>query len=139
MRWSLDSPNMRQPRLIQIAEDEQDMAGLMAHYLRRNGFAVEVTADGLEALNTLMQRRPDLVVLDWMLPTMSGIEICRLVKSSPLLKHTPILMVTALASTEHKLEGFRHGADDYLAKPFDMRELVARVRNLLHRSEQTAA
>lgn len=119
--------------LILIAEDEADVAQLVSYHLRRDGFDTLVTPDGVMALNAVWERRPVLVVLDWMLPRMPGVEVCRLVKASPALRQTPVIMVTAMAGTDNKLEGFRNGADDYLTKPFDMRELLARVAALLQR------
>ena len=119
--------------LILVAEDEADTARLVAYHLERGGFDTLVAGDGMTALNAVFERKPALVVLDWMLPRMAGLEVCRLVKASPTARQTRIIMVTAMAATENKLAGFRCGADDYLTKPFDVRELVARVKGLLER------
>jgi DNA-binding response OmpR family regulator len=124
---------MTHPSLILIAEDEADTARLIAYHLRRQGYASIFARDGLESLNAVFQRKPALVILDRMMPQMQGLEVCRLIKASPS-RQTPVLMLTAMASTENKLEGFNCGADDYLTKPFEMRELLARVAVLLRRT-----
>jgi DNA-binding response OmpR family regulator len=121
-------------KLILVAEDEADTAQLISYHLRRQGYNSLVAPDGLDALNAVFQRKPALVILDRMMPRMPGLEVCRLIKASPS-RATPVLMLTAMASTENKLEGFNSGADDYLTKPFEMRELLARVAALLRRVE----
>lgn len=120
------------PRIL-IVEDEPGTARLIAYHLRRNGYQPLRARDGLAALNAVFQHKPSLVILDRMLPRMEGSEVCRLLKASPL-RHIPVLMLIALASTENKLEGFRCGADDYVTKPFEVRELLARVAALLRRA-----
>lgn len=124
----------RQP-LILIAEDEADTARLLTYHLRRNGYSTAVAPDGIAALNAAIERKPALVILDRMMPQMQGHEVCRLLKASPIACHIPVLMLTALATTENKLAGFQSGADDYMTKPFEMRELLARIGALLRRSE----
>jgi DNA-binding response OmpR family regulator len=119
---------------ILIAEDEADTARLIAYHLRRRGYGSVTAHNGLAALNAVFERKPSLVILDRMMPQMQGLEVCRLIKASPSRK-TPVLMLTAMASTENKLEGFNSGADDYMTKPFEMRELLARVAALLRRTE----
>ena len=121
------------PQLILVAEDEPDMAELIADRLRRQGYTSIIVPNGLAALNAVFARRPALVILDRMMPQMHGLEVCRLIKASPVGRSTAVLMVTAMAATENKLEGFNSGADDYLTKPFEMRELMARVKVLLGR------
>ena len=123
------------PKLILVAEDEPDMAELIADRLRRRGYTSLIAHNGLAALNAVFARKPALVILDRMMPQMEGLEVCRLIKASPFGRSTLVLMVTAMASTDNKLEGFDSGADDYLAKPFEMRELMARVNALLSRSQ----
>lgn len=118
--------------LVLIAEDEADTARLIAWHLRRNGYAAVVARDGIAALNAVFQRNPSLVILDRMMPQMHGLEVCRLLKASPS-RRIPVLMLTATTTIENKLEGFRCGADDYLTKPFEVRELLARVAALLRR------
>ena len=122
--------------LVLIAEDEPDTASLLEYRLRRSGLEIVLAADGLGALNETLERKPDLLILDLMLPSMSGLEVCRLLKSSPLTSDIPILVLTALASPDDKLKGFGRGADDYMTKPFEMSELVARVFALLRRPRQ---
>jgi len=120
-------------RLILIVEDESDAAELLQFQLRRRGHRPVVASDGLRALDIALDLKPDLIILDLMLPFMNGLEVCRLVKLSPAARHIPVLMLTARASAEDKLRGFDHGADDYLTKPFEMGELLARVESLLRR------
>ncbi len=125
-------------KLILIVEDEPDVARLLQFHLQRQGFRTATAADGRTALNETFARKPDLVLLDLLLPKLHGREVCRLVKSSPITRHIPVLMLTALAHVEEKVEGFKVGADDYLTKPFDLRELIARVKALLNRSQAPA-
>jgi len=132
-----DRPVQRQ-KLIVIAEDEPDAAKLLEFRLRRSGFRTIVAADGLTALNEVFEHKPDLLILDLMLPQMHGFEVCRLLKTSPVTHRIPILVLSALATTEDKLRGFGRGADDYMTKPFEMSELVARVYALLRRGAARA-
>ena len=129
---------MSQPPLIIIAEDEPDAAHLVEYRLKRSGLQTMIAPDGLAALNTTMERRPDLLILDLMLPHMHGLEVCRLLKTSPTTRYIPILLLTALASPGNKLKGFGRGADDYMTKPFEMSELVARVFALLLRAAKVS-
>jgi DNA-binding response OmpR family regulator len=124
---------VQRQKLIVIAEDEPDAARLLEFRLQRSGFRTIVAADGLTALNEVFEHKPDLLILDLMLPQMHGFEVCRLLKTSPVTYRIPILVLTALATPEDKLRGFGRGADDYLTKPFQMSELVARVYALLRR------
>jgi two-component system phosphate regulon response regulator PhoB len=124
---------MPRQKLIVIAEDEADAATLLEFRLQRSGFRTMVASDGLAALNLVFERKPDVLILDLMLPLMHGLEVCRLLKTSPITQNIPILVLTAMASTEDKLRSFGRGADDYLTKPFEMSELVARVYALLRR------
>ncbi|MSR64336.1 MAG: response regulator transcription factor [Verrucomicrobiae bacterium] len=133
-RTSLKENIMTQRKLILVAEDEADTAKLLQYHLQRHGYRASVAPDGLTALNDIVENRPDLVILDLMLPQLHGLEICRLVKASPVIRQVPILILTALASTDTKVDGFKNGADDYLTKPFDMPELLARVDSLLKRA-----
>lgn len=119
--------------LILIVEDEADTATLIEFHLLRAGFCPMRVADGVAAMNFVFEHRPVLLILDRMLPGIPGLEVCRLIKSSPVIRDTRILMLTAMASMQNKLEGFEQGVDDYLTKPFNVRELIARVRKLLDR------
>jgi two-component system, OmpR family, alkaline phosphatase synthesis response regulator PhoP len=116
---------------ILVVEDEQAIASFVAAYLRKDGFAVRVTASGLEALSIVGLDAPSLVVLDLMLPDLDGIEVCRRIRESSTL---PVLMLTARDDDLDKIAGLEVGADDYLTKPFNPRELVARVKAILRRS-----
>jgi DNA-binding response OmpR family regulator len=116
---------------ILIIEDDAHLADVVRRYLEREGFAVEVEADGRTGLGRALEALPDLVVLDLMLPGLSGIEICRRLRQvAPI----PVVMLTARGSEEDKVLGLEIGADDYVAKPFSPRELTARVRAVLRRA-----
>jgi DNA-binding response OmpR family regulator len=116
---------------ILVVEDEQAIASFVAAYLRKDGFAVRITASGREALALVGSDAPSLVVLDLMLPDLDGMEVCRRIRESSTL---PVLMLTARDDDLDKIAGLDAGADDYLTKPFNPRELVARVRAILRRS-----
>jgi len=120
---------------ILVAEDEPDAADLLVFHLQRRGYVVRCAADGRAALNAVFEHNPDLLILDLMLPHLHGYEVCRLVKSAPRVRATPILMLTALATLDDKLRGFKLGADDFLTKPYAMKELLARVDILLRRAK----
>src|SRR5438309_782406 len=116
---------------ILVVEDEQAIASFVAAYLRKDGFAVQMTASGREALSLVGSDPPSLVVLDLMLPDLDGIEVCRRIRETSTL---PVLMLTARDDDLDKIAGLEVGADDYLTKPFNPREPVARVRAILRRS-----
>ena len=118
-------------RFILIAEDEPDTANLLQFHLQRRGYHTTVASDGFNALNLAIERRPDLVILDLMLPKLHGFEVCRMLKESPSTRHIPVFMLTAAASTENKVQGFSLGANDYMTKPFEIPELLARIESLL--------
>lgn len=115
---------------ILLVEDEPQLSSLVRDQLASAGYAVSVAADGFEALTMLERRASDLVILDWMLPGLDGLEVCRRIRSRSI---TPILMLTARAEEIDRVLGLEVGADDYLTKPFSMRELLARTRALLRR------
>ncbi len=123
---------------ILVVEDEPDIQELIRYHLDQAGFQVETASNGNVALQALRRRRPNLVVLDLMLPDRSGTELCREIRSDPDLKELPIIMVTARTDEVDRLVGFELGADDYVAKPFSPRELTLRVRAVLRRSSTTA-
>ncbi|MGQ0539370.1 MAG: response regulator [Gemmatimonadaceae bacterium] len=114
-----------------FADDNEDMRLMLRDLFRASGHEVALAADGDAALKAIGQREPDLVVLDHSMPGLTGIEVCKLVKANPFTARIPVLMLTAQGGTESKIEGYAAGADDYLAKPFDPRELRARVTALL--------
>ena len=122
------------PSRILVVEDDPDIAELVEHHLSRAGYDTSVVGTGTDALEQI-RRRPDLVVLDLMLPGLSGFEICRLMRSDPRTASVPIIMLTARAEEEARVEGLDLGADDYVTKPFSPRELVARLRAVLRRTQ----
>jgi len=119
---------------ILVVEDEDALATLLDYNLMKEGFRVERAADGEEALLRVAEEPPDLVVLDWMLPKVSGVEVCRQLRAGAETRRTPVLMLTARGEEADKVRGLDTGADDYVVKPFAMSELVARIRALLRRT-----
>lgn len=126
------------PSNILVVEDEDDIRELISYNLEREGFAVGGAVSGEKALEYLGKRPVDLVVLDLMLPEMDGLEVCRRIRNDASLQKLPVLIVTAKAEETEVVVGLELGADDYLCKPFKIRELVARVKALLRRSDATA-
>jgi two-component system phosphate regulon response regulator PhoB len=124
---------------ILVAEDEEALCALLDYNLKKEGFAVELRADGEDALLAVAERKPDLMLLDWMLPRVSGIEICRQIRARSETRDIPIIMLTARGEEDDRIRGLETGADDYLTKPFSMSELVARVRAVLRRARPTLA
>jgi two-component system, OmpR family, phosphate regulon response regulator PhoB len=120
--------------LVLVVEDEAALVTMLRYNLEKQGFRVEEAADGQEALTRIAEMPPDLVLLDWMLPVMSGLEICRQIRRRPDTRDLPIIMVTARAEEQDAVRGLNTGADDYIAKPFSMDALLARMRALLRRS-----
>lgn len=118
---------------ILIVEDEAALLTLLRYNLEKEGFEVGEAVDGEEALLMVAERRPDLVVLDWMLPTLSGIEVCRRIRLRPEARNVPIVMLTARGEEADRVRGLNSGADDYVVKPFSPAELVARIRAVLRR------
>ena len=119
---------------ILIVEDEAPLVTLLRYNLEKQGFRVEDTGDGGEALTRITEAPPDLLLLDWMLPTMSGIELCRQLRRRPATRALPIIMLTARAEEQDAVRGLDTGADDYITKPFSTEALIARVRALLRRA-----
>lgn len=122
------------PSRILVVEDDPDIAELVEHHLSRAGYATSVVGTGADALERIRER-PDLVLLDLMLPGLSGFEICRKMRSDPQTATVPIIMLTARAEEESRVQGLELGADDYVTKPFSPRELVARLRAVLRRTQ----
>jgi two-component system phosphate regulon response regulator PhoB len=128
----MDHDNMMKP-LVMVVEDESAIVTMLRYNLEKEGYRVCEAADGEEALTVLAERNPDLVLLDWMLPVMSGIEVCRQIRRKPRTRDLPVIMLTARGEEADKVRGLNTGADDYLAKPFSLPELLARVKALLRR------
>jgi two-component system phosphate regulon response regulator PhoB len=124
---------MRGPTIL-IVEDEAPLVTLLRYNLEREGFAVLDAQDGEEALAVAREQKPDLVLLDWMLPLMSGIEVCRQLRRNPETRAIPVVMLTARGEEGDKLRGLDSGADDYVTKPFSPSELIARIRAVLRRA-----
>ena len=122
-----------------VIEDEKEIRDLVRYNLEKAGFRVAAAGDGEEGLRQLFAARPDALVLDLMLPGMNGLEIVREVRTEPLTRDLPVLILTARSAEMDKLLGFEQGADDYLTKPFSPRELVARVNALLRRTRPAGA
>jgi two-component system phosphate regulon response regulator PhoB len=119
---------------ILIVEDEEALALLLRYNLEAEGYEVETATRGDEADTKLKERRPDLLILDWMLPGISGIELCRRLRARPETQAIPIIMLTARGEESERVRGLATGADDYVVKPFSVPELLARVRALLRRA-----
>jgi len=122
-----------------IVEDEAPLVTLLRYNLEKEGFGVCEATNGEEALVQISERKPDVVLLDWMLPLVSGIEICRQIRRSPQSRTLPIIMLTARGEEADKIRGLNSGADDYITKPFSPNELVARVRAVIRRAKPDAS
>jgi two-component system phosphate regulon response regulator PhoB len=120
--------------LILVVEDEAALVTLLRYNLEREGFRVAAAADGEEALLLAREEKPDLILLDWMLPLLSGIEVCRQLRRMTETRSVPIIMLTARGEEGDKLRGLDSGADDYITKPFSPSELVARIRAVMRRT-----
>ena len=118
---------------VLVVEDEDSLATLLQYNLEKEGYQVAVASDGEEALLLVDERLPDLVVLDWMLPKLSGIEVCRRLRQRAETRNCPIIMLTARGEESDRIRGLDTGADDYVVKPFSMTELTARIRAVLRR------
>lgn len=122
---------------ILIIEDEDALTTLLRYNLEKEGYSVRAAPNGAEGLDMIESSPPDLVILDWMLPSVSGLEICRHVRRNPKTATLPILMLTARTEEDDRVRGLETGADDYVSKPFSMPELQARIKALLRRSTPT--
>ncbi|MBB6252519.1 MULTISPECIES: phosphate regulon transcriptional regulator PhoB [Azospirillaceae] len=125
--------------LVLIVEDEADLVTLLSYNLEKEGFRVLTAGDGEEALLLADEQAPHLVLLDWMLPLMSGLEVCRQMRRNPKTREIPIIMLTARGEEADKVRGLNSGADDYISKPFSPTELVARIRAVLRRAVPSLA
>jgi DNA-binding response OmpR family regulator len=133
---ALDAPALPAPvpRRILVVDDDPTVAEVVSGYLQRAGYAVDRAVDGRAALDQAATRRPDLVVLDLMLPEIDGLEVCRRLRAEPLSHTVPIVMLTAKGDEHDRILGLELGADDYVTKPFSPRELVLRIQSVLRRS-----
>jgi two-component system, OmpR family, phosphate regulon response regulator PhoB len=124
--------------LVLIVEDEAALVTMLRYNLEKEGFAVCVAADGEEALIQIAERKPEVVLLDWMLPLVSGIEVCRQIRRAPASRTLPIIMLTARGEEGDRVRGLNSGADDYVVKPFSPTELIARLRAVMRRAQPTS-
>ena len=124
---------------VLIVDDEKNIVEAVKYNLEKDGYRTLVAHDGARALELARRELPDLVLLDWMLPELDGLEVCRLLKHEDKTKHIPIIMLTVKSDETDKVLGLEMGADDYVTKPFSPRELVARVKALLRRAQPPAA
>ncbi|MBM3509328.1 MAG: phosphate regulon transcriptional regulatory protein PhoB [Alphaproteobacteria bacterium] len=130
---------MTERALILVVEDELALVTMLRYNLEKAGFRVAAAHDGQEALTLIAEAKPDLVLLDWMLPNTSGLEVCRQIRRRPETRDVPVVMLTARAEESDRIRGLETGADDYITKPFSPTELVARVRAVLRRTRPVAA
>jgi two-component system, OmpR family, phosphate regulon response regulator PhoB len=126
-------PSLQQPTIL-VVEDEPDLIPLLTYNLEREGFRTAVAKDGEEALLMAKETTPNLILLDWMLPLVSGLEVCRQLRRLPDTRDIPVIMLTAKGEEEDRVRGLNSGADDYLTKPFSPAELIARIRAVLRRA-----
>ncbi|MEX2643786.1 MAG: phosphate regulon transcriptional regulator PhoB [Acetobacterales bacterium] len=125
-----------QKPLVLVVEDEASLVTMLRYNLEKDGFRTAEAVDGEEALTVVSEQKPDLVILDWMLPVVSGLEVCRQLRRKRETRDVPIIMLTARGEESDRVRGLDTGADDYLTKPFAVSELLARVRALLRRSRR---
>ncbi len=125
-------------KTILIVDDEKDIVELLAYNLEREGYKIAKAYDGHQALQYIRENKPALVILDLMLPGINGFEICRIIRKKSETENLPLIMLTAKNDSVDKITGLEIGADDYMTKPFDVRELLARVRAVLRRREAPA-
>ncbi len=125
--------------LVLVVEDEPGLLTLLRYNLEKEGFAVSEAHDGEEALLQLKESKPDAVLLDWMLPRLSGLEVCRQIRRAPHWRDLPVIMLTARGEEGDRVRGLDSGADDYVVKPFSTGELIARLRAVIRRTRPGAA
>ncbi len=134
-----DSVVLSNKPLVLIVEDEAALMTMLRYNLEKQGFRVEEAGDGEEALSRINELKPDMVLLDWMLPHLSGIEVCRQIRRRPATRELPVIMITARSEDQDAVRGLNTGADDYVTKPFSTEALVARMRALMRRSNTVPA
>ena len=118
---------------VLIVEDENTLIELLEYNFKKEGYTVETATDGESALDKILFKSPDLIILDWMLPKLSGIELCRQIRNTKQIKNIPVIMLTARGEERDRLKGLEMGADDYVTKPFSINELLARAKAVLKR------
>ncbi|MDD5132698.1 MAG: response regulator transcription factor [Candidatus Methylomirabilota bacterium] len=123
---------------ILVVEDEKDIVELLQYNLEKENFKIQSANNGQRALDLVRKNHPDLILLDLMLPEIDGLEVCRILKKDTKTSHIPIIMLTAKSSESDKIVGLELGADDYITKPFSMKELIARIKALLRRMNPEA-
>ena len=126
------------PRRILVVDDESDVTELVAYHLKAKGFEVETVNNPNSSIGLARSFLPDLVILDVMMPDLSGIQICRMLRADPKLKKVPVIFLTAKAEEHDRVQGFETGADDYICKPFSTKELILRVQTILRRLTEGA-
>jgi two-component system phosphate regulon response regulator PhoB len=134
-----DTVSLANKPLVLIVEDEAALMTMLRYNLEKQGFRVEEAGDGEEALSRINELKPDMVLLDWMLPHLSGIEVCRQIRRRPATRELPVIMITARSEDQDAVRGLNTGADDYVTKPFSTEALVARMRALMRRSNTVPA
>lgn len=122
--------------LVMVIEDEEALALMLKYNLEKEGYDVVVESRGNKAIAEIEKHCPSVILLDWMLPEMSGVDICKLIRSKPDIKNIPVIMLTAKGEEEDKIKGLSAGADDYVTKPFSVPELLARVKTQLRRAPE---
>ena len=127
---------MQKPMVL-VVEDEAALVAMLRYNLEKQGFQVEEAVDGQEAIARITESPPDIVLLDWMLPVMSGIEVCRQIRRRPATRDLPVIMVTAQSEDQDAVRGLNTGADDYITSPFSPRELILRDKKMLQRGQAT--
>jgi len=133
-----EKPETALPRTILVVEDEKEIRDLLAHYLRKEGFSPILASDGETAILKARKEKPDLVLLDILLPKADGLEVLRAIRSDESIGRTPVVMLTAKGDETDRVVGLELGADDYIPKPFSPREVVARIKAILRRSRPGA-
>lgn len=132
-RGTADTGSERMKPTVLVVEDEDALATLLRYNLEKEGFDATFAGDGEEAMIAVDERMPDIVLLDWMLPKISGVEVCRRLRNQRETRNIPVIMLTARGEEADRLRGLETGADDYIVKPFSMAELMARIRAVLRR------
>ena len=138
MGFDTENPETALPRKILVVEDEKEIQDLLAHYLRKEGFSPILAPDGETAILKARREKPDLVLLDILLPKADGLEVLRAIRADEMISRTPVVMLTAKGDEADRVVGLELGADDYIPKPFSPREVVARIKAILRRSRPGA-